>query len=96
LGFARVRERIRALSRRLADGLRAAGYGIHADAYPDAASGIVSALRPGQDAAAAVRALKDKGIIAAARLGRIRLSPHVYISERQIDTVVEALAALGS
>lgn len=94
LGFAAVRERIRALSRRLADGLRAAGYGIHADAYPEAASGIVSAIRPGQDAAAAVRALKDKGIIAAARLGRIRLAPHVYISERQIDTVVGCLAAL--
>jgi cysteine desulfurase / selenocysteine lyase len=93
LGFARVRERIRALSRRLADGLRAAGYGIHADAYPEAASGIVSALRPGQDAAAVVRDLKDKGIIAAARLGRIRLAPHVYISEGQIDAVVEALAA---
>lgn len=94
LGFANVRERIRALARRLSDGLRAAGYGIHADAYPDAASGIVSALRPGQDAAAAVRTLRDKGIIAAARLGRIRLAPHIYISERQIDSVVEALASL--
>jgi selenocysteine lyase/cysteine desulfurase len=94
LGFAQVRERIRSLSRRLADGLRTAGYGIHGDAYPDAPSGIVSAIRPGQDAIAAARTLKDKGIIAAARLGRIRLAPHVYISERQIDTVVEVLANL--
>lgn len=94
LGFAQVRERIRALSRRLADGLRKAGYQIHSDAYPGAASGIVSAIRPGQDAGAAVKALKDKGIIAAARLGRIRLAPHVYLSEGQMDAVAEAMAGL--
>lgn len=94
LGFARAQERIRALSRRLADGLREAGYRIHSDAYPQAAAGIVSAIRPGQDATAAVKALKGQGIIAAARLGRIRLSPHVYISERQIDLAIAALAAL--
>jgi cysteine desulfurase/selenocysteine lyase len=94
LGFARVRERIRALSRRLSDGLRQAGYGILSDAFPESATGIVSAIRPGQDAAATVKALKAHGIIAAARLGRIRLSPHIYISERQIDTVIAALAAL--
>jgi len=94
LGFAQVQERIRALSRRLSDGLREKGYHIHSDAYPDAATGIVSAIRPGQDAAAAVKALKGRGIIAAVRLGRIRMSPHVYISERQIDAVVAAMAAL--
>jgi selenocysteine lyase/cysteine desulfurase len=94
LGFARVRERIRALSRRLSDGLRDAGYRIHSDGYAASAAGIVSAIRPGQDAGAAVKALKGKGIIAAARLGRIRLSPHVYLSERQIDAVAAAMAAL--
>jgi selenocysteine lyase/cysteine desulfurase len=43
---------------------------------------------------AAVKALKSRGIIAAARLGRIRLSPHVYLSEAQIDAAVAALASL--
>ena len=94
IGFARVRERIRYLSGRLADGLRAAGYLIHPDAVPGSSCGIVAAARPGQDAAAAVKALKARGIIAAARLGRIRLGPHVYISERQIDTVIAEMAAL--
>lgn len=94
IGFDRVRERIRTLARRLADGLRAAGYAIHGDTHPGAETGIVAALRPGQDAAAAVTALKDRGIVAATRLGRIRLAPHVYITEAQIDTVVAAMAAL--
>lgn len=94
LGFARVRERIRSLARRLSDGLQDAGYLLHSEPYPDQAAGIVSAIRPGQDALVAVKVLKSRGIIAAARLGRIRLSPHVYISERQIDTVVAAMALL--
>ena len=94
LGFARVRGRIRYLAHRLSDGLKDAGYLLHSGAYPDLAAGIVSAIRPGQNAVEAVKALKSRGIIAAARLGRIRLSPHVYISERQIDAVVAALAVL--
>jgi selenocysteine lyase/cysteine desulfurase len=94
IGFRRVRERIRSLSRRLSDGLRSAGYQIHGDGHPGAETGIVAALRPGQDAADAVKALKDRGIVAANRLGRIRLAPHVYISEAQIDSVVAAMAAL--
>jgi len=94
LGFARVRGRIRSLARRLSDGLRDAGYLLHSGPYPELAAGIVSAIRPGQDATIAVKTLKAQGIIAAARLGRIRLSPHVYISERQIDTAVAAMAVL--
>lgn len=94
IGYQRVRDRILFLAGRLSDGLRSAGYTVHGDGHPEAATGIVAALRPGQDAAAAVKALKERGIVAAARLGRIRLAPHVYISEAQIDTVAEAMAAL--
>jgi selenocysteine lyase/cysteine desulfurase len=94
LGFAAVRARIDHLARRLADRLRNAGYAVQSDAHPGSATGIVAAIRPGQDAATAVKALKDKGIIAAARLGRIRLSPHVYLSEAQIDAAAAALAGL--
>ncbi len=94
IGFARVRERIRHLSTRLSDGLRTAGFAVHSDAHPAHASGIVAVSRPGLDPAAAVKTLKEKHIIAAVRLGRIRLAPHVYISEKQIDTVVDTLAAL--
>lgn len=94
LGFDQVRARILALADRLAGGLRGAGYRIQGDAHPSARTGIVVVERPDLDAAAAVKALKEEGIVAAARLGRIRLAPHVYNSEAQIDAVVAALASL--
>jgi cysteine desulfurase / selenocysteine lyase len=38
-----------------------------------------------------VRQLKDKGVIAAARQGWVRLSPHFYLSPEDIARAVEAL-----
>jgi selenocysteine lyase/cysteine desulfurase len=46
------------------------------------------------DPASAVKALKERNIITAERMGRIRLAPHVYNSEKQIDTVVAEMARL--
>lgn len=57
-------------------------------------TGIVAVSKPTVDSAAAVEFLKGKGIIAAERLGRIRLAPHVYISEKQIDLVIAELGSL--
>jgi cysteine desulfurase / selenocysteine lyase len=93
IGFDRVRERIQSLAKRLSDGLRDAGFQIASDAWGEGA-GIVAASRRGLDSAAAVKTLKARNIIAAERLGRIRFAPHVYNSEKQIDTVVEALRSL--
>jgi selenocysteine lyase/cysteine desulfurase len=94
IGFERVRDRIRSLASRLSQGLRTAGFSLAADASTLAPTGIVVASKPGLDSAGAVRSLKAGNIIAAERLGRIRLAPHIYISEEQIDTVVEALRSL--
>jgi cysteine desulfurase/selenocysteine lyase len=94
IGFDRVRDRIGTLARRLSDGLRGAGFQLASDAYPELASGIVAVSRPGLDSGSAVKTLRDRGIIAADRLGRIRFAPHVYNSEKQIDTVVGEMAAL--
>jgi cysteine desulfurase/selenocysteine lyase len=94
IGFERARDRIRSLARRLSDGLRGAGFQVASDAYPDQATGIVAVSRPGLDSAQAVKTLKARNIMAADRLGRIRFAPHVYNSEKQIDTVVEEMAGL--
>lgn len=93
IGFDQVRDRIRFLAKRLSDGLRGSGFQIVSDAW-GRESGIVAASRQGLDPASAVKALKDRNIIAAERLGRIRFAPHVYNSEKQIDTVVAEMAAL--
>ncbi|HLP42543.1 MAG TPA: aminotransferase class V-fold PLP-dependent enzyme [Fibrobacteria bacterium] len=95
IGFPRVRARILELADRLRDGLRSRGFSLLSDGFGGARTGIVVAVHPNLDAAVAVRALKDRGIIAAERLGRIRLAPHIYNSEAQVDRVVEELADLA-
>ncbi|MDB5103074.1 MAG: aminotransferase [Fibrobacteres bacterium] len=94
IGFQHVKERIRFLAKRLEDGLRGAGFSVLSDGW-GATSGIVAVSREGLDASEAVKSLKGGKIIAAERLGRIRLAPHVYNSEKQIDKVVAVMAALG-
>lgn len=96
IGFDRVRARILELAARLSVGLRERGFAVHSDAFGGARTGIVAVSRPGLDSAAAVKALKAKGIIAAERLGRVRLAPHVYNTEAQIDRAVAELGALSS
>lgn len=96
IGFDRVRARILELAARLSDGLREKGFVVHSDAFEGVRTGIVAVSRPGLDSSAAVKALKRKGIVAAERLGRIRLAPHVYNTEAQLDRAVAELAALST
>jgi selenocysteine lyase/cysteine desulfurase len=72
-------DEVKALARRLAAGV----------GRPEPSSSIVS-LRV-QDAEAAERALAEGGVRCAARGGNIRLSPHIYNTEADIDRAIEAL-----
>lgn len=94
IGFPKVRARIHELAAYLSEGLRDRGFAIQSDLFAGLSSGIVAASKPGVDSAAAVAALKQKGIIAAERLGRIRLAPHIYNSESQLDRVIGELGSL--
>jgi hypothetical protein len=38
--------------------------------------------------------LKENSVIAAERLGRIRFSPHIFISPYQLDRVVQVLESI--
>jgi selenocysteine lyase/cysteine desulfurase len=74
-------EEVKRLARRLADGL----------GRPEPSASIVS-LRVA-DADAAERALADQGVRCATRGGHIRLSPHVYNTDEDVDRALAALAA---
>ncbi|HEX2252175.1 MAG TPA: cysteine desulfurase, partial [Thermoanaerobaculia bacterium] len=52
-----------------------------------------SAAGAGAAEVAAAR-LAEAGIVVAQRAGRLRLSPHVYNSEDEVDRAVAVLAAL--
>jgi selenocysteine lyase/cysteine desulfurase len=80
-----------ALSRRLAEGLHAAGLPRYGTADPAHASGIVT-VRPA-DPEALMAHLAERGITAALRNRCLRLSPTWYVTEAEVDAVVEAVAA---
>lgn len=79
------------LTNRLAAGAAAKGYELLGARSPSTAAGIVSVRKSGVDSAAVVRQLRDRRVLAAARNGWIRFSPHFYLSPSEIDQAIDAL-----
>jgi len=94
LGFENVFARISALGERLHQGLSSLGFVPAYDRSSAPPSGIVSMKHPAADSAALVTALGERGIVARERLGYLRLAPHVYLDERDIERTVATLASL--
>jgi selenocysteine lyase/cysteine desulfurase len=91
IGFFAVRERIFELCAHLSQELTRIGFKVLSDQFPDYPTGIVVCEKPGVRADKIVEHLKKNNIIAAERLGRVRFSPHVYISPEQLDEVIQVL-----
>jgi selenocysteine lyase/cysteine desulfurase len=89
-GTAAILERLRMLTDRLADGLRNSGVRV-----PDArvrAPHILSLAFPGGMPEGLVEQLAAARIYAAPRLGRLRISPHVYNDEADVDRLIVHLS----
>jgi selenocysteine lyase/cysteine desulfurase len=77
--------------------LQAKGFTVlHSDAKPENASGIISFHQPGKDLAALHKQLAEAGIVASLRTDRagknyIRLSPHYYNTDAELQRVLELL-----
>jgi selenocysteine lyase/cysteine desulfurase len=80
---AAVAERLEALTARLADGLR--GLPLEVPERRLRAPHILGLGFPGGMPAGLVRSLAAENVHVAPRLGRLRISPHVYNDERDID-----------
>src|SRR5262249_56119672 len=88
-GSAAVVQRLQMLTQRIADGLQNTGVSV-----PDAefrAPHILSLGFPKGMPAGLVEDLAGEGIYVAPRLGRMRISPHVYNDEPDVDRFVAAL-----
>lgn len=91
LGFSTVRERIYELSAYLRDGLSDLGFTVFSDQFQDYPTGIVVCEKPGVTTEVITQHLKKNKVVVAERLGRVRFSPHVYISPEQIHDVLRVL-----
>ncbi len=81
----------------LVPALSAKGFTVlNAEVKPENAGGIVSIFQPGQDLAALTQKLSDAGIVASLRTDRkgqnyLRLSPHFYNTDAELQRVLELL-----
>jgi selenocysteine lyase/cysteine desulfurase len=92
VGIVRIVERNRGLTAHLVDRCREAGLSLRL-AEPAHRSAIVMVRHA--DPAGAVAHLAARGIIVDHRPGHVRVSPHFYNTEEELDRCVEALAGYG-
>lgn len=90
VGMNRVLERIRALTEHLIGAARAAGLTL---SVPESGRRSAIVMVRHADPAGAVRYLAERGIIVDHRPGHVRLSPHFYNEEAEVERCVEELAA---
>ena len=87
-GVSGIARHITALVDRAADAL--AESGCEVSPAPEHRAGILM-VRPHADVDALAEACAERNIAVSVRRGRLRLSPHVYNNENDIDALVELL-----
>ena len=93
VGMATIETRNRALTRRLETGLESAGFQLRVAADPASRTAIVMVRHP--DPVGAVDRLAAEGVIVDHRPGHVRVSPHFYNTESEIDQFVETLVRVA-
>jgi len=91
VGIEQIEQRVLALTRRLIEGLEARGCEIFTPREDNARLGIVSFRHPTEPSGRLFQRLLDRKIIAAHRREWVRVSPHFYNNEAQIDAVLSTL-----
>ncbi len=94
IGVDKIWERISMLTERLVKGVKAKGYRIVSPREAHETSGIVTFVSSQHDHEKIVNhLLKEYKTVIAARLGRLRVSPHFYNTEDEVDQLIDHLPA---
>ena len=100
IGKARVAERTHALASQLKEGLAAApGVTLHTPLAPELSAGIVAFDIDGADPHAAVRSLRQRGVVASVApyaTQHVRLTPSIRNSEQEVETAIAAVRAVAA
>ncbi len=91
IGPARVSGRILERAGAVRELARRAGWRVVGSQKAEDVSAIVALEREGVEPAAFVRRARERGIVVAARRGRVRVSPHLYNSDDDLGRLAEAL-----
>jgi selenocysteine lyase/cysteine desulfurase len=92
IGFEAIAARLLLLTDLLVDGVKAKGYQVVSSRARGEASGIVAFSSEVHDAEKIQKHLQaEHRVVIAVRSGRLRASPHVYNSEREIKQLIDLL-----
>jgi cysteine desulfurase/selenocysteine lyase len=91
IGIPSVEARVRELTDRVVDGLAERGFEIVSSRAGGEWSGIVAATHAEREPHEMVKVLRERGVVAAHRSGRLRVSPHFYNSDEDIARLLNAL-----
>lgn len=95
LGPVRIEERVVALADRVARGLAERGFRLaEPRRSPREVSGIVAGTHPERGSAELTKELTQRGIVVSHRAGRLRVAPHGYNTDEEIDRLLAALDEL--
>jgi cysteine desulfurase/selenocysteine lyase len=92
-GPANVSNRILDRAEAVREIARSTGWTIYGSSRPADLSGIVSLQKPGADSDLLVRRMRDGGVVASCRRGRLRISPHVYNNHEDMLRLREYLSS---
>lgn len=93
IGPAAITARLHALGDYVADGLRALGAEILSPWEPERRSGFL-VFRLGDDAEKLAAGLRQEGFVVRARGGGVRVAPHFYIDEEDLNRLVATVRRL--
>lgn len=91
-GIAAVAERVRQLVGIVRERFEQAGYEVVTPAEPERSAGIITARKPGTDASAVFARLVNAGCACSLREGMLRVAPHFYNTEAEIDRFMTVVA----
>jgi len=91
IGMQAIEERVIELSDKLEEGLRERGYNILSPRGEGEKSAIICFNHSSIESEKIFEALNRAGVITSLRLGRVRVSPHFYNNENDIERFFEAI-----
>ncbi|HTW90351.1 MAG TPA: aminotransferase class V-fold PLP-dependent enzyme [bacterium] len=95
VGMSEVAARVRMHVQLLRQWLNEKGFETLTPAVPERHAGVIDAYRPGVDMAALFARLKEQGFICSLRENRLRIAPHFYNTEEEVERFCAALPGKG-
>jgi selenocysteine lyase/cysteine desulfurase len=94
VGVDRIRERVRRFTARLIDGAETRGFRVRTPRADEHRGGVVNVQCEAPEATA--DAMLDAGFNVSTRAGGVRLSPHFYNTDAEVELALDALARHGT